>query len=448
MSVLQPTPSLAEAAYAFGQGEFGAWVSGYGNNYTSQNAAQIAAMEKCINRGIVCSIIANFRKTCFAIAVQDLGNGWAVRYGADIPTASRSALQGCASMGMSCSVRDTFCDSVSEQELQQAAIDQANRALQEYQREWNECFAATGTEVDAAAAIGSCNQALSFPNAVPADRDNLVRQRAVLQGRIQQIHEQNLRAEQQRRKDEADKQAYDQYYALQEACEQFHEDACTAALRSPLADDDDRAQMRTNLALAQRFKDDLAACRNGSASACDIALMSPVAGDNDRRYLEQWRAAASPFNKAIAAIGHYWGVLQFLIAFTPPSTLIATTVAAVLAFVLIGVLMWQRRRKFRRTPSAIADSLSNLQPEPDRPQPEIVPPAPETAASEVAHAPVSPAADVAPALSTAPATDVVAAPAVPSKLDKSAIKQALTASRVDKAADKPAPKTTRVEFEL
>ena len=278
--VFQPTPSLAEAAYAFGQGEFGAWVGGSGRNYATQNEAQVAAMQQCMGRGIVCSIIATFRKTCFAIAVQDLSNGWAVRYGPDIPSASRSALQGCAGMGQSCTVKDTFCDTISEQEIQQAAIDQANRAFQEYQREWNECFAATQTEVDAAAAIASCNQALTFPNAVPADRDRIVRQRALLQDRIQQIHD------------------YDAYYAQQEACADYHEDACTAALRSPLADDDDRALMRANLTLAQRFKDDVAACRSGSASACDAALMSSVARDNDRRFLEQWRAATPLFDRA------------------------------------------------------------------------------------------------------------------------------------------------------
>lgn len=436
--LLQSTPSLAESAYAFGQGQDGAWVSAYGSNYTTQSEAEAAAMQKCMGRGIACSIIASFRKTCFAIAVQDFGNGWAVRYGPDLPSANRSALQGCAAMGLSCSIKNGFCDTISEQELKQAALDQANREFQQYLNEWNGCFAATQSEVDAAAAIGSCNQALAFPRAEPVDRDKLVRQRAVQQDRIQQIHDQSLRAEQQRQKDEADKRAYDQYYAQQEACERdYKKDACTAALRSPLADDDEREVMRGVLADLQHIKDDFAACKNGSVIACDTALVSRAVSDNDRRNLEQWREAASLFAKVAAAIVYSWTVVRFAIALIPLSTTIVTAVALLLALVLLGILLRRRRANQQPIVSHSADPPSS-QPAPARESaPDHPSPAPTVAKQQ------APKQDTTALEATIQeiATRELADPA-------SAADRPTTVPKIDKAAIKRSLITKRVEFEL
>jgi hypothetical protein len=44
---LQPSKSLSEAAYAFGQWGNGGWAYGSAYNYRTQSEAQIAAMNTC-----------------------------------------------------------------------------------------------------------------------------------------------------------------------------------------------------------------------------------------------------------------------------------------------------------------------------------------------------------------------------------------------------------------
>lgn len=425
--VLQSTPSVAESAYAFGQGGAGVWVYGYGSNANTQSEAQTAALQKCNVTSISCSIIATFRKTCFAIAVQNGSNGWAVRYGPDLPSARSSALQGCSSMGQSCFLKDSFCDFISEQETAQTALDQANREFEEYKGAWNICFAPEQTEGDAAAAIRFCDQALTYPKAAPADRDLIVRERALLQDYIQRIHN------------------YNQYSAQRETCEQnYQEDACTAALRSPLADDNDREFLSANLGVIQEFKDNLAACKTGSASACDIALRSLAADDDDRRNLEQWRASAPFFDRTTATLAHYWNVVVWDIAFAPLSTVIATFIAALLAIVLIGVFVRQRRSKFRGFAYLTTASLDRSQPAPDRAEPQIVPSSSTSAVPDNMRAASKPVAtdaippapeielsDAEPDPPKVVAPDAAAAPNAPPKLDKAAIKHALKKGRVE-----------------
>jgi hypothetical protein len=71
---LQPSRSFSEGAVAFGQWGNGAWAYGSGYNKRTQSEAQAAAMNNCNQRGYNCAVRSSFRKTCFAIAVQDTNN--------------------------------------------------------------------------------------------------------------------------------------------------------------------------------------------------------------------------------------------------------------------------------------------------------------------------------------------------------------------------------------
>ncbi len=130
---LQPSKSFSEAAFAFGQWGNGGWTYGSAYNHRTQSEAQIAAMNTCNQGGYNCAIRGNFRKTCFAIAVQDNSNGWSTGIHSDPDVANRQALMGCARMGLSCTTREEFCDNVSEAEVraaEQAEYEQYVPALE------------------------------------------------------------------------------------------------------------------------------------------------------------------------------------------------------------------------------------------------------------------------------------------------------------------------------
>jgi hypothetical protein len=119
-SVIAPLhSSMAEGAYAIGQGPNGTWAGGNAYNRPSVEDAVAVAMDYCRNNslGITgCKIISTFSNTCFALAVQDDGEGnaygWATN--GNIRTARRVAMTRCHERTDSCSIRKSFCDDGGE----------------------------------------------------------------------------------------------------------------------------------------------------------------------------------------------------------------------------------------------------------------------------------------------------------------------------------------------
>jgi hypothetical protein len=108
-------PSLADGAYAIGQGPNGSWAGGSAYNQPSVEDAVAVAMEYCRNNdyGITqCKVISTFSNTCFALAVQSDGNGNAYGWATNdnIKAARRAAVTRCYERTDSCSVRKSFCD--------------------------------------------------------------------------------------------------------------------------------------------------------------------------------------------------------------------------------------------------------------------------------------------------------------------------------------------------
>ncbi len=109
--------AVAAGAYAFGQspGPTG-WSSGSAYNYTSQAEAQNQAMSRCRERkeaGEYCKIIATVNGKCFAMAVQDRGNGYGWNTATTLPEAQRLAMNRCTGYGKSCSIHNGFCDNTA-----------------------------------------------------------------------------------------------------------------------------------------------------------------------------------------------------------------------------------------------------------------------------------------------------------------------------------------------
>ena len=106
--------AVAAGAYALGQrpGPTG-WSGGSAYNYTSEAEAKDQAMSRCRERkeaGEYCKIIATINGKCFAIAVQDGGNGYGWNTAATLPEAQRLAMNRCTGYGKSCSIHQSFCD--------------------------------------------------------------------------------------------------------------------------------------------------------------------------------------------------------------------------------------------------------------------------------------------------------------------------------------------------
>jgi hypothetical protein len=172
---VQPSKSFSEAAFAFGQWGNGGWAFGSIYNQRTQSEAQIAAMKACNQRGYNCAIRGNFRKTCFALAVQDTNNGWHTGVHDSPAVANQQALTGCTRMGLSCTIRESFCDTVSEAE--NLAAEQAE--YQQYVQNWKGCF---GQVVVSSSneQINFCDYALRFPRAIQSDRTELLKQKTAL----------------------------------------------------------------------------------------------------------------------------------------------------------------------------------------------------------------------------------------------------------------------------
>ena len=109
--------ALAAGAFAFGQkpGPTG-WSSGSAYNHVTVEDAQNVAMTRCRSRkeaGDYCKVIATINGRCFAIAVQESGNGYGWNMAAELQEAQRLAMERCEKYGKSCTVRDSFCDTRS-----------------------------------------------------------------------------------------------------------------------------------------------------------------------------------------------------------------------------------------------------------------------------------------------------------------------------------------------
>ena len=109
--------ALAAGAYAFGQNDTHGWSSGSAYNRKTASEAQGVAMDRCRSRkeaGAYCKIIATINGRCFAVAVQESGNGYGWNMAATSPEAEQLALNRCTGYGKSCSIRESFCDTTPE----------------------------------------------------------------------------------------------------------------------------------------------------------------------------------------------------------------------------------------------------------------------------------------------------------------------------------------------
>ena len=116
--------ALAAGAFAFGQNDKHGWSSGSAYNYKTPSEAQDAAMTRCRSRqeaGSYFKVIATINGRCFAIAVQESGNGYGWNTAATGPEAEKLAMDRCAGYGKSCSVRNSFCDTGDQLALHSAA---------------------------------------------------------------------------------------------------------------------------------------------------------------------------------------------------------------------------------------------------------------------------------------------------------------------------------------
>jgi hypothetical protein len=109
--------AFAAAAFAFGQkpGPSG-WSSGSAYNHKTPDDAQSTALSRCHSRreaGSYCKVITTFNGKCFAIAVQDSGNGYGWNTAETKPEAERLAMNRCGGYGKSCTISESFCDTIN-----------------------------------------------------------------------------------------------------------------------------------------------------------------------------------------------------------------------------------------------------------------------------------------------------------------------------------------------
>ena len=81
---------------------------GYSYDYTSQTAAEQAAMAECAKRSTDCSIATWFRNACGALAVGK-DNAWGAHWGTDEEQAKGRALQKCYEVAIDCKVERSAC---------------------------------------------------------------------------------------------------------------------------------------------------------------------------------------------------------------------------------------------------------------------------------------------------------------------------------------------------
>jgi hypothetical protein len=112
-------PCRSEGALAAGEYGIGGLTWAYAQNRGTRTEASADALEQCNASGkAACTIRAQFRNACIALAVQasPYHNGSAVVTHPDISFAEQAAVLRCNSMGTPCTVRQSFCDGVNEAE--------------------------------------------------------------------------------------------------------------------------------------------------------------------------------------------------------------------------------------------------------------------------------------------------------------------------------------------
>ena len=116
-TVLLTANSSAVGVYVYGQGADGTWAGGFAYDRQSKSQALSYAMGVCRGAGYLasqhCKLIASFSNTCFALAIQNRGNGYGFATRSNIRSARSSALAKCQKYGSRCYIRDSGCDTVA-----------------------------------------------------------------------------------------------------------------------------------------------------------------------------------------------------------------------------------------------------------------------------------------------------------------------------------------------
>jgi hypothetical protein len=150
-----------------------------------------------------------------------------------------------------------------------------------------------------------------------------------------------------------------EFSSQSDACRAFDLSACRAALGSPNASPQDVIKLQSWRDVALKFRADMDRCRTGSISACDAALASPAITDSQRYPLEQWRIAASPFDRTVAFIAGYAGMitdtaLEIVRAISglPTSIRVGGGVMATILALALGIVLRTRRAAPHSEPKA------------------------------------------------------------------------------------------------
>ncbi len=112
----QVTRAHSESALAFGFDNDG--KSWYGSAYNHQTKAEAreAAMQRCVQQGPQCEVVLEAANACVALAGGDDSNASGRSRAATEADAQSEALRICVqyNKGNSCSIRESYCDTVSE----------------------------------------------------------------------------------------------------------------------------------------------------------------------------------------------------------------------------------------------------------------------------------------------------------------------------------------------
>ncbi len=118
--VTQITPAHSESALAFGYDSNNRAWFGSAYNHKKKEEARRAAMERCVQQGPQCEVVLEAANACVALAIGDDSNASGRAKAATEAQAQGEALQICVeyNKGNSCSIRESFCDVVSEEAVQ------------------------------------------------------------------------------------------------------------------------------------------------------------------------------------------------------------------------------------------------------------------------------------------------------------------------------------------
>ena len=114
-----------EAAIVVGKLPDGSWVYQTSYNYSTRSEAASNALARCQQRAHSCYVHHQFNSSCFAVAFTDRG-GMQFAYHTDLSQAKNEALRTCRSkLTGNCRIADSFCDTVSEAQLEQQRVQAA-----------------------------------------------------------------------------------------------------------------------------------------------------------------------------------------------------------------------------------------------------------------------------------------------------------------------------------